>query len=187
MGKKILKSGSEKKQLNSALMKVLRPKVYITDSSSFKSLVQQLTGNGTSPSSSPSSSSSSSSLPQIVENLVPVDVDVELIDDHGRHGNPESSMETSSFDESVEACNQLAFMSSEEINQAYRPMRFEETITSSENLFMNILQHDQVSLANGDIQTLLQQLDDDDDDSFNLYSQIEQELSIYDYELSGLI
>ncbi|KAK3008420.1 hypothetical protein RJ639_014757 [Escallonia herrerae] len=53
MGKKVINSQStalrisknEKKQLNS-LIRVLRPKVYITDSSSFKGLVQELTGNG---------------------------------------------------------------------------------------------------------------------------------------------
>ncbi|CAK9168388.1 unnamed protein product [Ilex paraguariensis] len=44
-------SKNDKKQINS-LIKVLRPKVYITDSSSFKRLVQELTGNG-SPISSP--------------------------------------------------------------------------------------------------------------------------------------
>ena len=181
MGKKILtqvqvkisKSTSEKKQLNS-LIKVMRPKVYITDSSSFKSLVQQLTGNGTSDTVS-QLILPSSSLPQIVEKLVPViDVGIDY------QGNPESNME-SSFDASLDSfqvCNQLAW-SSEEINQAYHPMHFDETM--SEHLFMNIQQQD--SLAYGDLQSLLQL----DGDSFNLYSQIQQELSIYDYELSGLI
>lgn len=37
-----------KKDLNN-LIKFLKPKVYITDSSNFKNLVQQLTGNGNSP------------------------------------------------------------------------------------------------------------------------------------------
>ncbi|KAF5201475.1 hypothetical protein FRX31_008944 [Thalictrum thalictroides] len=41
-------SKSDKKSVNS-LIKVLRPKVYITDSSSFKKLVQELTGNGREP------------------------------------------------------------------------------------------------------------------------------------------
>lgn len=49
---KITKKNDHKKQqqqqLNS-LINVLRPKVYITDSSSFKSLVQELTGNGNIP------------------------------------------------------------------------------------------------------------------------------------------
>ncbi|KAL3508952.1 hypothetical protein ACH5RR_028353 [Cinchona calisaya] len=50
MGKKLSQastkiSKTDKKQLNS-LIKILRPKVYITDSSNFKRLVQELTGNG---------------------------------------------------------------------------------------------------------------------------------------------
>ncbi|OVA16464.1 VQ [Macleaya cordata] len=39
---------TDKKHENS-LLKALRPKVYITDSSKFKKLVQELTGNGTKP------------------------------------------------------------------------------------------------------------------------------------------
>nr|GLL22790.1 hypothetical protein JCGZ_12000 [Ipomoea trifida]GMC70332.1 VQ motif-containing protein [Ipomoea batatas]GME13054.1 VQ motif-containing protein [Ipomoea batatas] len=42
----------KKQQLNS-LIDFLKPKVYITDSSNFKSLVQELTGKGTHPDSSP--------------------------------------------------------------------------------------------------------------------------------------
>lgn len=40
-----ISKNSEKKSLNS-LISALRPKVYITDSLSFKQLVQELTGNG---------------------------------------------------------------------------------------------------------------------------------------------
>ncbi|KAG9447977.1 hypothetical protein H6P81_014105 [Aristolochia fimbriata] len=58
---------AEKKQFNT-MLKVLRPKVYITDSASFKRLVQELTGNGrqnpTSPSRSPEK--------DLCENVVPV-------------------------------------------------------------------------------------------------------------------
>ncbi|XWS75717.1 hypothetical protein CRYUN_Cryun01aG0116100 [Craigia yunnanensis] len=164
---------SEKKQLNS-LIKVLRPKVYITDSSSFKSLVQDLTGNG----SRTVLQSSPSSLPQIVEKVVPV-IDVE--DDHG---NPESSME-SSFDESLESfqvCNHLA-LSTEEINQAYDPFPFDDT-NSSEYIFMN---QQEDSLVYGDLQSWLLDNIDEQYPSFDVYSQIQQEVSIYDYELSGLI
>ncbi|KAK4369089.1 hypothetical protein RND71_012881 [Anisodus tanguticus] len=61
MGKKVRDeaSKSQKKQFNN-LIKLLKPKVYITHSSNFKNLVQQLTGNnfGSSSSSSPMISSS---------------------------------------------------------------------------------------------------------------------------------
>ncbi|XVE72357.1 hypothetical protein DITRI_Ditri11bG0033000 [Diplodiscus trichospermus] len=195
MGKKILSqvqvkiSKTEKKQQLNSLIKMLRPKVYITDSSSFKTLVQDLTGNGSCSSrgdssqlllpSSPSPSSSSS-LPQIVEKVVPV-IDVE--DDHG---NPENSMDDSSLDASVESfqvcCNHSA-LSAEEINQGYVPLLFDDT-NSSEYIFMD---HQEDPLAYGDLQALLFDNIDEQYPSFNVYSQIQQEISVYDYELSGLI
>ncbi|WRX09195.1 VQ - like 3 [Theobroma cacao] len=185
MGKKIIsqvqvkiskKTTSEKKQLNS-LIKVLRPKVFITDSSSFKSLVQDLTGNGN------SSVSQLLPSPQIVEEVPPAVIDVE-----DNHGNPESSME-SSIDiaaslESFQVCNHLAL--TEEVNQAYDPMRFDDTI-SSEHLLMNVRQ-EEYSLGYGDLQSLLLDVDEQlYPYSFNVYPQIQQEVSIYDYELSGLL
>ncbi|KAH1081789.1 hypothetical protein J1N35_021550 [Gossypium stocksii] len=177
MGKKIISkvkakiskaSCSDKKLLMNSMIKVLRPKVYIIDSSSFKSLVQELTGNPTV--SSPSSSSSSS--PQISEKMVPV---IGVEDDH--HGNPESSMEYSaSFDASVEsfpACNGLT-------------MPLDDTNISSEYMLMN---QRESSLVYGDLQAFLEL--DADEQCFggldNVYSEIGQEVSIYDYELSGLI
>ncbi|KAG8478010.1 hypothetical protein CXB51_027795 [Gossypium anomalum] len=170
MGKKIISqvkakisktSCSDKKPLMNSMIKVLRPKVYIIDSSSFKSLVQELTGNPTV--SSPSSSSS--------EKMVPV---IEVEDDHG---NPESSMEYSaSFDASVEsfrACNGLT-------------LPLDDTNISSEYMLMN---QRESSLVYGDLQAFLEL--DADEQCFggldNAYSEIRQEVSIYDYELSGLI
>ncbi|MBA0617926.1 hypothetical protein Godav_027335 [Gossypium davidsonii] len=171
MGKKIISqvkgkisktSCSDKKPLMNSMIKVLRPKVYIIDSSSFKSLVQELTGNPTV--SSPSSSSSS-------EKMVPV---IEVEDDHG---NPESSMEYSaSFDASVEsfrACNGLT-------------LPLDDSNISSEYMLMN---QRESSLVYGDLQAFLE-LDADEQcfgDLDNVYSEIGQEVSIYDYELSGLI
>ncbi|KAG4175008.1 hypothetical protein ERO13_A11G156700v2 [Gossypium hirsutum] len=174
MGKKIISqvkakisktSCSDKKPLMNSMIKVLRPKVYIIDSSSFKSLVQELTGNSTV--SSPSSSSSSSSS----EKMVPV---IEVEDDHG---NPESSMEYSaSFDASVEsfrACNGLT-------------LPLDDTNIQSEYMLMN---QRESSLVYGDLQAFLEL--DADEQCFggldNVYSEIGQEVSIYDYELSGLI
>ncbi|MFQ6633880.1 hypothetical protein Gotur_012068 [Gossypium turneri] len=169
MGKKIISqvkgkiSKTDKKPLMNSMIKVLRPKVYIIDSSSFKSLVQELTGNPTV--SSPSSSSSSS------EKMVPV---IEVEDDHG---NPESSMEYSaSFDASVEsfrACNGLT-------------LPLDDSNISSEYMLMN---QRESSLLYGDLQAFLEL--DADEQCFggldNVYSEIGQEVSIYDYELSGLI
>ncbi|KAH8509179.1 hypothetical protein H0E87_011083 [Populus deltoides] len=112
MGKKVSQasmkiSKNEKNQLGS-LIKVLRPKVYITDSSSFKRLVQELTGNGkTIPSPPPPSK------PQtVLENVAVVNVEA--------HGEPVSSMETpidASID-SLEFGDQLVSFT-EELNQPY--------------------------------------------------------------------
>ncbi|XVE78508.1 hypothetical protein DITRI_Ditri13aG0150700 [Diplodiscus trichospermus] len=144
MGKKILsqvkvktcKVSSEKKRLMNSLIKVLRPKVYITDNSNFKSLVQQLTGNGTSDIPSEALSSSPSFAPQIVEKFVPV-VDVGT----DGHGNLENSSMKSSFGVSLEP-----FQQADSLNKR------------------------------DDLQPLLQL----DGDSIDVYSQIQQELSIYD-------
>ncbi|KAL1560539.1 hypothetical protein AAHA92_10737 [Salvia divinorum] len=53
----------DKKQQSNSLMKILRPKVFITDSSNFKNLVQQLTGNAASSSPPPRINSSASPPP----------------------------------------------------------------------------------------------------------------------------
>ncbi|XVF71209.1 hypothetical protein PTKIN_Ptkin12aG0017700 [Pterospermum kingtungense] len=192
MGKKVLsqvqakiskKNNGEKKQINS-LIKVLRPKVYITDSSSFKSLVQDLTGNGSNP-------RASQLLPQIVDRVVDVENDA---------GEPsmESSFDDASL-ESFQGCNNLGLSSTDEeiyYDQAcYDPLPNLDETNSSEYVFMNQLLEEDL-LVYGDLQSWL--LDDIDHHhhqqqypSFNVYSQThhhhQQEVSIYDYELSGLI
>lgn len=170
MGKKVISqvkakiskaSRSDKKPLMNSMIKVLRPKVYIIDSSSFKSLVQELTGDPT-VSSPPYSSSSS---PQISEKMVPV---IEVEDDRG---NPESSMEYSV--ESFGACNDLT-------------LPVDDTNISSGYMLTN---QRESSLAYGELQGFLE-LDADEQCYGGLdngYSDIGQEVSIYDYELSGLI
>ncbi|KAK8688756.1 hypothetical protein V6N13_087500 [Hibiscus sabdariffa] len=107
-------SRGEKKPLNS-LIKVLRPKVYIIDSSSFKTLGKAIVSSP----SSPSLSSPSLSLPRISDPPEPV---IELEDDPG---NPESSME-SSFDASVESFRVWDYLA----------LPLEET-DSSDYIFMN--------------------------------------------------
>ncbi|MBA0769881.1 hypothetical protein Gotri_018572, partial [Gossypium trilobum] len=156
MGKKIISqvkgkisktSCSDKKPLMNSMIKVLRPKVYIIDSSSFKSLVQELTGNPTV--SSPSSS----------DKMVPV---IEVEDDHG---NPESSMEYSaSFDASVEsfrACNGLT-------------LPLDDSNISSEYMLMN---QRESSLVYGDLQAFLELDADEQcfGGLDNVYSEIGQE------------
>ncbi|XVF31770.1 hypothetical protein REPUB_Repub17cG0020900 [Reevesia pubescens] len=182
MGKKILSQvqavkiskTSDKKQLNS-LIKVLRPKVYITDSSSFKTLVQHLTGNGATVSQSLPSSS-----PQMVEKVLTV-IDVE---DHDHESNPESSMESSFNASSLESfqvdCNHLALRSShEEIYKGYEyePLPLDGT-NSSEYIFMN--QYEEYSLVYGELQSLLLDVDEQlyPNSFINVNSQIQQDIEM---------
>ncbi|KAJ9168176.1 hypothetical protein P3X46_019735 [Hevea brasiliensis] len=161
MGKKLSEaspriSKNEKKQLNSWI-KVLRPKVYITDSSSFKRLVQELTGNGT-------------TTPTIISKPQTVDKKLTItsssIEDHG---DPESSLETSTLD-SFEFPNQVISFP-EGLSQSYTEDN------TSDDLWMN---------QQGDLESLL--LDIDPNPFYGCLSQINQEeVSIYDYEISEVL
>ncbi|KAJ0112906.1 hypothetical protein Patl1_01434 [Pistacia atlantica] len=139
MGKKISKNPHEKKQLNS-LIKVLRPKVYITDSSSFKNLVQELTGNGnttTAVSSPPDSTYNPDQTTVDQISTIHIEDDVHV---HARE--PESSLEASSdasTESSFEPCNQQVLFP-EELEQSYCRQIYlqgESNVTSSEYLLMN--------------------------------------------------
>jgi hypothetical protein len=126
MGKRVSQastkiSKNEKNPLNS-FIKVLRPEVYITDISSFKRLVHELTGNGrTIPSPPPPPKSL-----KVLEIVEVVNVEA--------HGEPDQcSMETS-LDASVDLfgfCNQLV-SSTEELNQ---PCKYGESESSMETSF----------------------------------------------------
>ncbi|OAY26900.1 hypothetical protein MANES_16G083700v8 [Manihot esculenta] len=165
MGKKQSKASSkisnnEKKQLNSWI-KVLRPKVYITDSSSFKSLVQELTGNETTTTTT--TMTTTISKPQTVEGKLRVTTT--SIEDHG---DSESSLETSSTFDSSESPNQVLSLP-EGPSQSYIEDK------GSDDLWVN---------QEGDLESLL--LDIDPHPFYGCFSQIYQEqISIYDYEISG--
>ncbi|KAJ4850455.1 hypothetical protein Tsubulata_030397 [Turnera subulata] len=110
MGKKIHKICKNEKQQFNDLIQVLRPKVFITDSSNFKRLVQELTGN---ESSTPS--------PQLAgrpRNDQEPPVPIIGIDDQ-QDRLPQGGMETpvDGFVDSLELCNQLFL--AEEMNQVH--------------------------------------------------------------------
>ncbi|KAK4846692.1 hypothetical protein QYF36_020911 [Acer negundo] len=90
---------SKKQQLNH-LIKVLRPKVYITDTSNFKSLVQQLTGNINATSSSSLSLPSSQSSP-----LDRTEAVLHVEDDHHIHGGDHQLPQQSHINCSAEEAN----------------------------------------------------------------------------------
>lgn len=198
MGKKVSQtslkiSKKEKKEFNS-LIRLLRPKVYITDSSSFKRLVQDLTGNGA---SNPNTSSSSLH-PQKKHNLVdeeqiPV---VHIIDDQDREdqgdteGSLDASIDTSTLDDSSELCNQV-FMSDQEFNQLCYQIYSDDTTTTTTTKNYEGSTADQLlvddMLPFQDLESWLLDTDHPYDPFFNNgFAQIDQQVSIYDYELSGL-
>jgi hypothetical protein len=162
MGKKIsqssVKISRKEKQLHS-LIQVLRPKVYITDSLSFKSLVQQLTGNLT-------SSSPHHHPIKLDDHDHRVVVENVSITDHTKE---ESSMElASSFASPDDSSHQIALEDHSTVNPPDHD-------------------HDRVDmLAYQDLESWL--LEMEPFPFFHDYAQMfEQEVSIYDYELSGLI
>ncbi|KAF3951969.1 hypothetical protein CMV_022425 [Castanea mollissima] len=216
MGKKVRQASLEvsknERQLQS-LIKVLRPKVYITDSSSFKSLVQELTGNGSSITSPPTIE------PDVQLANVPV-IDIKDQED------PESSIEASfaSLEYSSELCHQVSL--NEELNQVSNPIylddsTFEDSAVNYDSTFQDsavnydstfqdsavnydstfqdsTVNYDstfQDSTVNYGVDLLAYNdhdswpLDMESSPFYNDHAQIDQEVSIYDYdyEFSGLL
>lgn len=215
MGKKesILKipkkntSEKNKKDFKSWL-NVLRPKVYITDSSSFKSLVQQLTGNGRTSSSSYSISPPSMEEPREVENLIIPKANIELED----YREPESST-----DVTIDACVDHDDSSDDHQHYLYSSQVLSTTTSTDQDHHHHHQDHDDHQVLCDQIwledhTSLLEDLMvDQQDDQVDLlaygsleswlldvdhhpysfcnngFVQNQQEVSIYDYELSGLL
>ncbi|KAJ4728740.1 VQ motif containing protein [Melia azedarach] len=156
-------------------MQVLRPKVYITESFNFKRLVQDLTGNGSSTTQFPPPLTRSATETQL-ENIDAPVIDNRNEDDGGRG---QSSLEAYSF----EFCNNLLSPSTEGVRE-------EES-----QMYLNDATYDMLStnqaagadwLAYQDLESWLLDIEQQPCSSFNGFGQ-HQEVSIYDYELSGLI
>ncbi|KAK4846565.1 hypothetical protein QYF36_019210 [Acer negundo] len=217
----------EKKQFNS-LINVLRPKVYITDSSTFKSLVQQLTGLNAAAAIDPddsisfSSSSLSSPLPSPETQLLDHDhdhhkvsniIDIDHPDDHYTDES-NSCMETTASSDyaSVDSfhheyitssCNMQQPVSyTEEVKQlsAYNDhdqMYYECQLDHDQDIISEFIlmnqqhQHQQQEKGfwdNYDVESWLLDMEPSPNISYNgCYSQIQQEVSIYDYELPAVI
>lgn len=151
-----------KQQFNS-LIKVLRPKVYITESSTFKKLVQELTGNGSSTTSSPTllePLKMAKDFPLIGPEILPRDhpeVTIEASD---------STEEATTSSCSSELC--CAAMMNEEFNQVCNQICLEDIVLDSQPL-------DQYLWAYQNLESLL--FDVEQNPFFNCYEQIEPELS----------
>jgi|UniRef100_A0A2N9IBW4 hypothetical protein len=176
MGKKVsqasLKISKNEKQLHS-LINVLRPKVYITDTSSFKRLVQELTGNGT---NSITSTPPTMKQPDVVVENVPI---IDIKDDQG--DTDQSSMEASfaSLEYSSELCHQVLL--SEELNQVWNPIYLDDATfeDSTVNHEVGLLDYHDLESWLLEMEPLIP--------FYNDHAHFEQEVTIYDYELSGLI
>ncbi|KAG6658130.1 hypothetical protein CIPAW_04G138900 [Carya illinoinensis] len=152
-----LKISKNEKQVHS-LIKVLRPKLYIIDSSNFKRLVQELTGN-ISPYTSPPTK------PDLVQNNVVQFTDTKDLEEHDKY-----KMEASF--EPLDLCGLYAQAAlDDEFNQIYNQV----------NLNYSTLEH-----STGDLESWLSEMEPYPP-MYNDYAEFEQEVSIYDYELSGLI
>lgn len=170
MGKKSSSQASmkipkhEKKQQIHSLIKILRPKVYITDSSNFKNLVQELTGNGNSPVSSPppsiSAASPSTGLPLID------------IQDHAYQENSlDLSFDSSCFSTPLEGSPDLRVPDS--FNYVMETSLGTQKIDFSSQYM--------------DLESLLMGMDSVSYNYDSCYGMIQQEVCVYDYDLSSLI
>ena len=167
---------NDKNKLNS-LIKVLRPKVYITDSSSFKKLVQELTGNGTSVAPRPPPPPPPpSTVQRAAEKFPVVGVDEDFV------VGPDNSVENSGYSSS-EVCNlQPSFMVESRQVEAC-----DETILDMTALDDFPMNQEAGVLGFQDMESWLLQID-----PFSLcgngYAQsFEEAACIYDYDLAGLI
>lgn len=177
MGKKVnhrvasTKTSKNEKQLHS-LIKAMRPKVYITDSSSFKQLVQELTGY----------QSQTTARPEDIEKVVDVVPVIEIEDQEEiiPEANTTFSMDSSFY--SWESYDQ-AFDQLVEINQQSGLMQTaDDDISTFDHQLSNFSKNQQTDwLAYQNLESWL--LDADQP----YYTQHEQEASLFDYDLSWLI
>ncbi|KAI4308107.1 hypothetical protein L6164_031214 [Bauhinia variegata] len=174
---KISKNYENKHQFNS-LIKVLRPKVYITDSSSFKKLVQELTGNGSSTPLSPPPLEPK--LTEAQDQRCKHETAFETLVDH----RDLESFEASVFTGATTNSEDLSFPG-EEFDAIYKHLCMDDELledcTASQSLVDDLF-------AYQNLESLLL-FDAEANDQFpNCFSHIQQEeVSIYDYEVSGLM
>ncbi|KAK2661922.1 hypothetical protein Ddye_000496 [Dipteronia dyeriana] len=218
----------EKKQFNS-LIKVLRPKVYITDPSTFKCLVQQLTGlnaaaidhddriSSASSSSSPLPSPSPPPKTRLLDHdhhhkvsIIDIDPDDHYTDESNSCMEATTSSDYASVDSFhhehiTSSCNMQQPVSyTEEVKQLlayddHDQMYYEYQLDHDHDIISEFIlmnqqhqhQHQQQEKGfwdNYDVESWLLGMEPCPNISYNgCYSQIQQEVSIYDYELPEVI
>ncbi|WJX37870.1 hypothetical protein P8452_25591 [Trifolium repens] len=192
MGKKVINQASslkiskdiihEKQHFNN-LIKVLKPKVYITKSTNFKKLVQELTGNGNIINTL---SPTTLEVPKVVENNCNVFVESPSFEN--------SSFSTEATTSTTNSSNTSEFsydaLLNEEFNQVCNQLCLDND--DDESLFFqdsmaNYYQPLDELLAFQNVESLLFDVELPNP-FYNYCEEIEvQDVSIYDYELSGLL
>ena len=189
MGKKVINQASslkssknihEKQQFNN-LIKVLKPKVYITKSSCFKKLVQELTGNGN------TLSPQTLEVPKVVEscNIIGTEFQRDLETETTSVENASFSPEATSYNSSSTSEFSSDALLNEEFNQVCNQLCLDESLFFQDT-FVNQPLDDQL-LAFQNLESLLFDVETNPP-FYSFYEQIEMpDVSIYDYELSGLL
>lgn len=182
MGKKVINQASslkssknihEKQQFNN-LIKVLKPKVYITKSSSFKKLVQELTGNGNGNTLSPQTLE----VPKVVESCNIIESETTSVE------NASFSPEATSYNSSNTSEFSSDALLNEEFNQVCNQLCLDESLFFQDSFVNQPLDE---LLAFQNLESLLFDVETNPP-FYSFYEQIEMpDVSIYDYELSGLL
>ncbi|MED6186149.1 hypothetical protein PIB30_064041 [Stylosanthes scabra] len=190
MGKKIIqtpsakiskKNNHQKKQNNnnfSSLIKVLKPKVYITDASSFKKLVQELTGNNL------NENVPSAKITTFSSSLEPL----YMVDDKNLNLNSLSNIEEEETSKNSFEISSLSLSPS----CYYAPTMNHEDMVYGESAITDMQKSLENIIAYQNLESVL--FDDTDPNQYQydeccaqIYEQQQVDLSIYDYELYGLI
>jgi len=182
MGKKVINQASslksskniihEKQQFNN-LIKVLKPKVYITKSSCFKKLVQELTGNGN------TLFPQTLEVPKVVESCNIIESEITSVE------NASFSPEATSYNSSNTSEFSSDALLNEEFNQVCNQLCLDESLFFQDT-FVNQSLDDQL-LALQNLESLLFDVETNPP-FYSFHEQIEMaDVSIYDYELSGLL
>ncbi|KAL5077629.1 hypothetical protein RYX36_016613 [Vicia faba] len=184
MGKKVINQTSSlktskdvhEKQYFNNLIKVLKPKVYITNSSRFKKLVQELTGNGDSNTLSPQTLEVSN----VVENCNIIETETTSFDNsvstEGTSYN--NSCQTSEF-----SCDDQLL--NEEFNQVCNQLCLDDESLFFQDFMVNQPLDELMAFQN--VESLLFDVELPNP-FYNYCEEIEvPDVSIYDYELSGLL
>ncbi|KDP32708.1 hypothetical protein JCGZ_12000 [Jatropha curcas] len=160
---RICKNHPEKKKQFNNILQVLRPKVYITDVSNFKRLVQELTGNGC-----------SNTTPTPLDSQVNEQACVSIVSDFEIR---ENSLDLS-FD-SLDSHNQMVV--NKEINQSWNQIYQDASTTFDNSLINENVEFSEVQ----EMESWLLDMEPCRFDNGYQYPQFEQELSAYDYQLLG--